>query len=137
MRGADITQENLFSAVHLDEFVPEDHPLRAIKKSFNTAMGHINWLFDKAYSEFGRESIPAERLLRAQLLQVLYSIRSERQLMEQMSYNALFRWFTGLSIDDEIWDHSTFSKNRVNAVLTMTFIGWDLTRMVNLQEQSA
>ena len=112
MRGADITQENLFSTVHLDEFVPSNHPLREIRELFNTAMGRINWLFDKAYYEFGRESIPPERLLRAQLLQVLYSVHSERQLMEQMNYNLLFRWFTGLSIDDEIWDHSTFSKNR-------------------------
>jgi len=84
MRGADITQEHLFSTVHLDEFVPKNHPLRAIRQLFNTAMGRINWLFDAAYSEIGRESIPPERLLRAQLLQVLYSIRSERQLMEQM-----------------------------------------------------
>ncbi len=112
MRGADITQENLFSTVHLNEFVPDSHPLRAVRKLFDAAMGRINWLFDEAYSEFGRESIAPERLLRAQLLQVLFSIRSERQLMEQMHYNLLFRWFTGLSIDDEVWDHSTFSKNR-------------------------
>ena len=112
MRGADITQEHLFSTVHLDEFVPKNHPLRAIRQLFNIAMGRINWLFDAAYSEIGRESIPPERLLRAQLLQVLYSIRSERQLMEQMKYNLLFRWFTGLSIDDKVWDHSTFTKNR-------------------------
>ena len=112
MRGADITQENLFSTVHLETFVPIDHPLRAVKLLFNTAMKRIDWLFDCAYSERGRESIPPERLLRALLLQVLFSIRSERQLMEQMEYNLLFRWFTGLTIDDEVWDHSTFSKNR-------------------------
>lgn len=112
MRGADITQENLFSTVHLDTFVPKEHPLRDLRKLFNEAMHRIDWLFDSAYAEGGRESIPPERLLRAQLLQVLYSIRSERQLMEQMHYNLLFRWFTGLSIDDPVWDHSTFSKNR-------------------------
>ncbi len=112
MRGADITQENLFSTVHLDTFVQSDHPLRAVKLLFNTAMKRIHWLLDTAYSERGRESIPPERLLRALLLQVLFSIRSERQLMEQMQYNLLFRWFTGLTIDDEVWDHSTFSKNR-------------------------
>ena len=112
MRGIDITQEHLFSTVHLDEFVPQNHPLRAIRQLFNTALGRINWLLDTAYSDIGRESIPPERLLRAQLLQVLYSIRSEQQLMEQMNYNLLFRWFTGLSIDDKVWDHSTFTKNR-------------------------
>jgi len=112
MRGADITQENLFSTAHLNEFVSDSHPLRAVRKLFDAAMGRINWLFDEAYSVFGRESITPERLLRAQLLQVLFSIRSERQLMEQMHYSLLFHWFTGLSIDDEVWDHSTFSKNR-------------------------
>lgn len=112
MRGADITQENLFSTVHLDTFVPKDHPLRDIRELFDEAMKRISWLFDTAYSEYGRESIPPERLLRAQLLQILYTIRSERMLMEQMNYNLLFRWFTGMSIDETVWDHSTFSKNR-------------------------
>lgn len=112
MRGADIIQENLFSTVHLDTFVPQNHPLRPLRELFNQAMKRVDWLLDSAYAEGGRESIPPERLLRAQLLQVLYSIRSERQLMEQMSYNLLFRWFTGLTIDDSVWDHSTFSKNR-------------------------
>ena len=112
MRGADITQENLFSTVHLDTFVPKNHPLRKIRELFNAAMKRIDGLLDSAYSEYGRESIPPERLLRAQLLQILYSIRSERMLMEQMNYNLLFRWFTGMSIDELVWDHSTFSKNR-------------------------
>ncbi len=112
MRGSDITQENLFSTVHLEKFVPNDHPLRAVRLLFNTAMKRIDWLLDGAYSERGRESTPPEHLLRALLLQVLFSIRSERQLMEQMQYNLLFRWFTGLTIDDEVWNHSTFSKNR-------------------------
>jgi len=112
MRGADITQENLFSTVHLDTFIPKEHPLRPIRTLFNEAMKRIGWLFDTAYSDNGRESIPPERLLRAQLLQILYTIRSERMLMEQMNYNLLFRWFTGMSIDESVWDHSTFSKNR-------------------------
>jgi len=112
VRGADITQETLFTTVHLKTFVPANHPIRPIRGLFNQAMKRINWLLDGAYSEYGRESIPPERLLRAQLLQVLYTIRSERQLVEQVSYNLLFRWFVGLSIDDEVWDHSTFSKNR-------------------------
>ena len=112
MRGADITQENLFSTVHLETFVPKNHPLRKIRELFNDAMKRIDWLLDSAYSEYGRESIPPERLLRAQLLQILYTIRSERMLMEQMNYNLLFRWFTGMSIDEPVWNHSTFSKNR-------------------------
>lgn len=112
MRGPDITQEHLFSTVHLEEFVPSDHPLRLVRELFNKAMKRIDWLFDSAYSEHGRVSIPPERLLRAQLLQVLYTVRSERQLMEQISYNLLFRWFIGLTVDDQVWDHSTFSKNR-------------------------
>ena len=112
MRGADITQEQLFSTVHLESFVPKNHPLRPIRSLFNEALTRIDGLLDCAYSEIGRESIPPERLLRAQLLQILYTVRSERMLMEQMHYNLLFRWFTGLSIDDAVWDHSTFSKNR-------------------------
>lgn len=112
MRGADITQEALFTTVHLESFVPQNHPLRAIRSLFNAAIKRIDGLLDSAYAPFGKESIPPERLLRAQLLQVLYTIRSERQLVEQIQYNLLFRWFVGLSIDDEVWDHSTFSKNR-------------------------
>jgi len=112
MRGADITQESLFSTVHLEQFVPISHPLRQIRPLFNAALKRIDGLLDGIYSEIGKESIPPERLLRAQLLQVLYSIRSERQLVEQIRYNLLYRWFVGLSIDDEVWDHSSFSKNR-------------------------
>jgi len=112
MRGLDITQEALFTRVHLDTFVPNDHPLRAIKSLFDKALTRLDWLFDGAYSERGKMSIPPERLLRAQLLQVLYSIRSERQLMEQIQYNLLFRWFIGLTVDDPVWNHSSFSKNR-------------------------
>lgn len=112
MRGLDITQEALFTTVHLDTFVPNDHPLRAIKVIFDEALKRIDWLLDGAYSERGKMSIPPERLLRAQLLQVLYTIRSERQLMEQIQYNLLFRWFIGLTVDDVVWNHSSFSKNR-------------------------
>jgi transposase len=112
MRGADIMQESLFTTVHLESFVPADHPARAVRQLFDVALKRISYLFDEIYAESGRESIPPERLLRAQLLQVLYSIRSERQLVEQLHYNLLFRWFVGLTIDDEVWNHSTFSKNR-------------------------
>lgn len=112
MRGADITQESLFSTVHLDSFVPNDHPLRAIREILNEALKRLDWLFDRAYAPCGKESIAPEKLLRALMLQVFYSIRSERALMEQVQYNLLFRWFIGLSIDDAVWDHSTFSKNK-------------------------
>ena len=112
MRGNDVVQESLFTTVHLESFVPPEHPLRLIKLLVDDALKRLNWLFDSIYSEFGRESSPPERLIRAQLLQVLYSIRSERQLVEQVHYNLLYRWFIGLTIDDAVWDHSTFSANR-------------------------
>jgi transposase len=112
MRGIDTFQESLFTTVHLESFVPKDHPLRSIKLLIDDSLRGLTGLFEKIYSERGRESIPPERLIRAQLLQVLYSIRSERQLVEQIQYNLLFRWFVGLTIDDTVWDHSTFSANR-------------------------
>lgn len=112
MRGADVMQENLFSVVQLEQFVPKDHPLRPLRVLFNDALKKLNGLFSMMYADTGRESIAPEKLLRAQLLQVLYSIRSERQLVEQLHYNLLFRWFVGLSIEEEVWNHSTFSQNR-------------------------
>ncbi len=125
MRGEDVFQESLFSTVHLNSFVPADHPLRSIRILLDQAMQNMNWLFSSIYSDAGRESIPPERLIRAQLLQVLYSIRSERQLVEQISYNLLYRWFIGLTIEDKVWDHSSFSANRDrlldNAVVTELF----------------
>jgi len=98
--------------VQLESFVPTDHPLRPIKALLDKAMKNLNWLFSGIYADTGRESIPPERLIRAQLLQVLYSIRSERQLVEQINYNLLYRWFVGLTIEDTVWNHSTFSINR-------------------------
>lgn len=125
MRGVDVFQESLFTTVQLESFVPENHPLRPIKALLNEAMKNLNWLFSSIYCNTGRESIPPERLIRAQLLQVLYSIRSERQLVEQINYNLLYRWFVGLTIDDPVWDHSTFSINRdrllENDVITELF----------------
>lgn len=112
MRGEDVSQESLFSTVHLNTFVPRDHPLRSIRALLDEAMQNLNWLFDGIYADSGRESIPPERLIRALLLQVLYSIRSERQLVEQINYNLLYRWFVGLTIDDAVWNHSSFSTNR-------------------------
>lgn len=112
MRGADITQEGLFTTAKLADFVPEDHPLRAIRELTDQALRRMSGLFSGLYADTGRHSIPPEKLLRAQLLQLFYAVRSERMLMEQLRYNLLFRWFVGLAIDDPVWDHSVFAKNR-------------------------
>ena len=112
MRGSDGMQESLFMMSKLDVFVPSDHPLRAIQVLVNEALARLNGLFNEIYADTGRESIAPEKLMRALLLQVFYSVRSERQLVEQLRYNLLFRWFVGLAIDDAVWDHSVFSKNR-------------------------
>jgi transposase len=112
MRGSDGLQEALFTVAKLEDFVPADHPLRAIRDLVNEALDRLNGLFNAIYADTGRASIAPEKLLRAMLLQVFFSVRSERQLMEQVNYNLLYRWFIGLAIDDAVWDHSTFSKNR-------------------------
>jgi transposase len=112
MRGMDEMQEALFTTVKLEDFVPADHPLRPLRLLVNQALKRLNGLFGTIYADSGRASIAPEKLLRALLLQVFYSVRSERMLMEQMRYNLLFRWFVGLAIEDAVWDHSVFSKNR-------------------------
>jgi transposase len=112
MRGGNQEQDRMFSYVSPAERVPMDHPLRSIKEIANQALKELSRDFSRMYSPIGRPSIPPEKLIRALVLQVLYSIRSERLLIEQLNYNLLFRWFVGLSMDDEVWDHSTFSKNR-------------------------
>ena len=112
MRGADIQQDTLFSTVNPGDRVPSDHPLQPIRSMVNHALKELNPEFELLYSHTGRGSIPPEKLLRAQLLMILYTIRSERMLMEQINYNLLFRWFVGFSMDDEVWNHSTFTKNR-------------------------
>ena len=112
MRGSDGVQEALFTVAKLEDFVPADHPLRPIRLLVNEALSALNGLFNEIYAAHGRPSIPPEKLMRAMLLQVFYTVRSERQLCEQLRYNLLFRWFVGLAIDDEVWDHSVFSKNR-------------------------
>lgn len=111
MRGAQM-QEALLTVSKLEDFVPADHPLRAIRLLVDQALGGLNSLFNEIYADSGRASIAPEKLLRAMLVQVFFSVRSERQLIEQVHYNLLFRWFIGLAIDDEVWDHSSFSKNR-------------------------
>src|SRR3974390_1756021 len=112
MRGDDVQQGGMFSYVTLESRVPPAHPLRGIKALLDEALGAMSRDFDRVYAREGRPSIPPERLVRAATLQVLYSIRSERLLCEQLDYNLLFRWFVGLSIDEPIWDHSSFTKNR-------------------------
>jgi transposase len=112
MRGPDAQQAAMFSYVGLEERIPAGHPLRRIGALADRALRALSPLFAKLCAPGGRESIPPERLLRALLLQALYSIRSERQLMEQMEYNLLFRWFVNLGIDDPVWDVTVFTKNR-------------------------
>lgn len=112
MRGADEQQEWMFSYISAEKRVPKDHPLRAIRTMVDVVLKDMSPLFESLYAKTGRPSIAPERLLRALLLQVLYSVRSERLLMEQLDYNLLFRWFVGLSMDDPIWDATVFSKNR-------------------------
>lgn len=112
MRGGDEQQNGMFSYVTLEQRVPKDHPARAIRGMIDRALERMDAQLSKLYAAKGRPSIAPERLLRAQLLMVLYSIRSERQLMEQLNYNLLFRWFVGLEMDDPVWDVTVFTKNR-------------------------
>jgi transposase len=112
MRGADLRNEALFSYLNLEERVPAGHPLRKIRKIVNAALAALDGAFSVLYAGEGRPSIAPERLLRAALIQILFSIRSERQLMEQMQYNLLFRWFVGLGIDEPVWVPTVFTKNR-------------------------
>jgi len=112
MRGADRQQSSMFSYISAEQRVPKEHPLRALRAMADAALRELGADFDEIYAERGRPSIAPEKLLRALLLQVLYTVRSERLLMEQLDYNFLFRWFVGLSIDDPVWDATVFSKNR-------------------------
>jgi transposase len=112
MRGGDLRTEALFSYVSCEARVPSDHPLRPIRAIVNQALVGLSPELARLYSRIGRPSIPPERLLRALLLQAFFSIRSERQLMQQLDYNLLFRWFTGLGIEDPVWDVTVFTKNR-------------------------
>jgi transposase len=118
MRGRDERSGSLFSYVDIEARVPSRHPLRRIGELVNAALARLDERFAGLYSHEGRPSIAPERLLRASLLQLFYSIRSERQLMERMEFDLLFRWFVGLGIDDPVWDHSVFSKNRDRLLTT-------------------
>lgn len=112
MRGEDKVQRSLFSYSQVDDFVPPDHPIRRIRALTDAALERMAGSLGHGYSHKGRSSIAPERLIRALLLQMLFSIRSERRLIEELRYNMLYRWFVGLSLDDAVWDASTFSKNR-------------------------
>ena len=112
MRGSDRPTGTLFSYVDIEQRVPARHPLRIIKTIVDDVLVALDGEFERLYEGTGRQSIAPERLLRASLLQAFYSVRSERQLMEQIDDNLLFRWFVGLGIDDAVWDHSTFSRSR-------------------------
>lgn len=112
MRGSDEQAGYLFSYISAEARVPADHPLRPLRAVVDGALRRLSPRFEKLYVRFGRPSIAPEKLLRALLLQVLYTIRSERQLVEQLQYNLLFQWFVGLSLDDAVWDATTFTKNR-------------------------
>ena len=112
MRGADHQQSGMFSYISAERRVPKDHPLRAIRAMVDVALRNMWPQFEAMYAKVGRPSIPPEKLLRALLLQVLYTVRSERMLMEQLNYNLLFRWFVGLNLDDPVWDVTVFTKNR-------------------------
>ena len=112
MRGDDQQQSGMFSYVSLEDRVSQDHPLRRIREAVDQILRGMAKDFDGMYAKTGRPSVPPERLLRAVLLQVFYTVRSERLLMEQMNYNLLFRWFVGLEMDEPVWNHAVFSKNR-------------------------
>jgi transposase len=112
MRGNQKQQSPMFSYIGIEERIPAEHPLRAIRRSVDEVLRALSRRFDQLYEKNGRPSIPPEHLLRALLLQMFYSIRSERMLMEQLQYNLLFRWFVGLGMDEEVWNHAVFSKNR-------------------------
>lgn len=116
MRGEDQKQAAMYSYVTMTQRIPADHPARAIRQMVDRALQRMDSELEQLYSRTGRPSIAPERLLRAQLLMVLYSIRSERQLMEQMNYNLLFRWFVGLEMDDPVWDVTVFTKNRERVI---------------------
>jgi len=122
MRGHEKRQSALFSYVSLEERVPRDHPLRKLRVLVNGILTSMTTLLEERYSHTGRPSIPPEQLLRALLVQILFTVRSERQLMEQIDYNLLFRWFVGLGVDDPVWDRTVFSINRDR------LLGTDLAR---------
>ena len=112
MRGEEKNQHQLFSYIPIESRIPEDHPLRGIREVVDGILSEMSRKFEAIYSYTGRPSIPPEQLLKALLLQVLYTIRSEGQLIEHLQYNLLYRWFVGMDADDKVWDETVFTKNR-------------------------
>ena len=112
MRGQDKQQADMFSYLSPEARVRKDHPLRAIRTMADQALEKMSRRYDRMYAKMGRPSIPPEKLLRAQLIQMLYSVRSERLLMEEIDYSILFRWFVGMNLDEPVWDVTVFTKNR-------------------------
>ena len=133
MRGEDLTSGALFSYVDVEARIAANHPLRAMRRLTNAALAELDARFSALYEGIGRPSIPPERLLRASLLELLYSIRSERQLVERLEFDMLFRWFVGLSIDERVFDASTFSKNR-DRLLTREIAQEFLSSLLGLPE---
>ena len=133
MRGEDRTSGALFSYVDVEARIPAQHPLRAMRRLTNAALSELDPRISALYEGIGRPSIPPERLLRASLLQLLYSIRSERQLVERLEFDMLFRWFVGLTIDEKVFDASTFSKNR-DRLLTHEIAQGFLASLLGLPE---
>ena len=126
MRSPDVTQSAIFSYRTLEQRIPQTHPLRKLREVVDGILGSMHAEFEALYSRSGRPSIAPERLLRASLIQTLYSIRSERQLVQHLDFNLLYRWFVGLDMDDPVWDHSVFSKNRdrlLNEAVARSFFG--------------
>src|SRR5262249_8443951 len=123
MRGDDNLQDGIFSYISPEKRVPADHPLRPIRKLVDEILKEMSPQFSKLYSNVGRPSIAPERLLRSLLLQIFYSVRSERMLIEQLQYNLLFRWFVGMEMDEEVWNHAVFSKNRDSASASTSPMG--------------
>jgi transposase len=125
MRGIDHQQADMFSYLSPEARVRKDHPLRAVRSMTDEILSKMSPLFDAMYAEGGRPSIPPEKLLRAQLLQMFFSVRSERLLMEEIDYSILYRWFVGLNLDEPVWDATTFTKNRdrlLEAVVAKEFL---------------
>ena len=125
MRGIDHQQADMFSYLSPEARVRKDHPLRAVRSMTDQILSDMSPLFDAMYAEGGRPSIPPEKLLRAQLLQMFFSVRSERLLMEEIDYSILYRWFVGLNLDEPVWDATTFTKNRdrlLEAVVAKEFL---------------
>lgn len=130
MRGDDFQQDGMFSYVSPDKRIPQDHPLRPIRKMVDQALREMSPLFDSMYEDTGRRSVPPEKMLRALLLQILYTVRSERLLIEQLEYNLLFRWFVGLDLNQKVWginllqrDIATFLNNPQAVQLIQKIIG--------------